>query len=117
MRSLVALLAAVLVVPAAASAAAEEVSVTLTPGPGVLLTGAPALRLAPDGSAEVSLRGVEVLDASGSAAGWTLVAQIDYADGQGSDTLVRRSGSPSDELRPIRVSPGTFVTLTAGPAL
>lgn len=111
------LLSATLCAAPAATAASEQVSVTLAPGAGVLVSGQPEVRTSPDGLAQVALDAISVLDATGTGSGWELAAEVRNPAGE-NELLVRvdsRSGPAPQFL--LDATPGDVVTLTAGPSL
>ena len=103
------LLALMVLSGTAAQAADDDVAVTITSGPGVILEGVPALHFDVEGRLLIGLDDVQVLDTTGSGAGWTLQAGI-----RGATAVVDSSAGPSEPVLDLRA--GDVVTLTAAPA-
>lgn len=108
--------ACLLVAPATATAAAtDDVSITLTPGAGLLLHGAPALD-----ATGLDLGSLRVLDARGGNHGWDLSADVSGISA-GHRWAMRLSEGPDGTLPPLAKLPprttAAFVTLTVGPAV
>lgn len=115
LRALAATLA-LAALPTGAMAAGDQVSVSLLPGPGVLLEGTPAVSWTEDGAASLDLAGIEVADTSGAGAGWALVAEVETTSGENHLT-VAWSSTDAPAAGSIAVTEDATVTLTAGPAL
>jgi len=101
----------------AAIAATETVSITLTPGAGLLLSGRPSLNIGADGDAELGLGTMDVRDATGSRSGWELAAEIpDPMQDQG--VLLLRVDAGSDPTSTVELPAdraGGVVVVTVGP--
>lgn len=112
MRAGILSLALVGLLVAPAAGAVDDVSVTLTPGAGLLLSGEPSLHLGPAGLSSLSFEAVAVLDATGSSAGWSLSAQVTSDDG------VSHLGEIVPSMDHVALPPEpSLVTLTASSSL
>lgn len=98
-----------------AMAAEDDVSVSLTPGAGILLSGLPEVRARADGSSELVLGDVPVLNATGSGAGWELVAESTGTAGGGSELLLR--ADDAEDIVPVALhGERNVITVTVSPA-
>lgn len=95
----------------------NSVSISLSPGAGVLLAGMPEVRET-SGSTVLTLEDIQVLDASGSGSGaeWTL--QTQSSSGNMTDLADSTSSDDTGTVALPTLEPdGTLVVLTAGPTV
>lgn len=100
---------------APALGAVDSTSIVLTPGPGTLMIGDPVVTVVGD-MTKISLGEMSILDATGTGAGWSLIAET-HIDGVGRVS----SASATDAGQVSLVVPATtqeaLVTVTAAPGL
>lgn len=108
--------AALMALPAGA-AGQDTLGVTLTAGPGLMLSGAPTVVQTAAGGTAVSFAELVVVDASGTGSGWTVQAQATRSSDEYGDLVVGDPAALHAAVLDLPEGGGALVTLTAAPAL